>query len=357
MEEKLIYGIQQIGVGVDDAEKAFEWYATRLGSDVPVFDDNNTATYMAPYMGGAPHEKRAILAMNLEGGSGYEIWQYLDRTPVKPESKIQIGDLGINCAFIKSRDIEASFQRIKNLKDKVLTEIITEPDNKRSFYVEDPYGNVLKIKESDVWYANNGKDVGGIYGCSIGVSDIESSLALYSDILGYDQVVYYETSVFKDFDGLPNGNSKFRRVLLTHKNNRIGGLSRLFGPSELELIQCLDKQPKKIFENRYWGDIGFIHLCFDIRNMKALIQECEDKGFPFKVISPDSFDMGDANGHWGYIEDCDGTLIEFVETHKIPVIKPIGLNLNLNKRDPLQPVPNWMIKAMQLKRVKNFRNN
>ena len=65
----------------------------------------------------------------------------------------------------------------------------------------------------------------------------------------------------------------------------------------------------------------------------------------------------DANGLWGYIEDCDGTLIAFVETHKIPIIKHIGLNLNLNKRDPLQPVPNWIIKAMQLMRVKNFRNN
>lgn len=57
MENKLIYGIQQIGVGVDNADKAFEWYATRLGADVPVFEDNNAATYMAPYMGGTHIEK------------------------------------------------------------------------------------------------------------------------------------------------------------------------------------------------------------------------------------------------------------------------------------------------------------
>ena len=81
MEQKLIYGIQQIGVGVDDAAKGFEWYATRLGSDVRVFDDNNTATYMAPYMGGEPREKRAILAVNMQGGSGYEIWQHTGRKP------------------------------------------------------------------------------------------------------------------------------------------------------------------------------------------------------------------------------------------------------------------------------------
>ncbi|MEZ4987841.1 MAG: hypothetical protein R2795_22905 [Saprospiraceae bacterium] len=48
MKDKLIYGIQQIGIGVRDADAAFEWYASRLGSDVSVFEDDNVATYMAP---------------------------------------------------------------------------------------------------------------------------------------------------------------------------------------------------------------------------------------------------------------------------------------------------------------------
>ena len=357
MENKLIYGIQQIGVGVDNADKAFEWYATRLGSDVPVFEDNSTATYMAPYMGGNPHKKRAILAMNMQGGSGYEIWQFLDRKPVNPDTNIQLGDLGINCAFIKTRNIEFTYQRLKDLGENILTGINIEPDFKRSFYLKDPYGNILKIKEYDSWYADNGNDIGGIYGCSIGVTDIDKSLKLYSDILGYDQVIHDETGIFKDFDGLLNGKSKFRRILLTHKKERVGGFSKLFGESQIELVKCLDKEPKKIFKDRYWGDIGFIHLCFDIRNMKALIKECKDKGFPFKVLSSESFDMGDANGHWGYIEDCDGTLIEFVETHKVPLIKQLGLSIDLKNRNPLKPIPHWMIQAMKLKRVKRFGKN
>ena len=106
MNEKIIYGIQQVGVGVSNAYEAFRWYASRLGANVPVFEDNNTATYMAPYMGGKAHDKRAILAMNMNGGSGYEIWQYLDRTPEKPKETIKVGDLGIHTAFIKTRDIE-----------------------------------------------------------------------------------------------------------------------------------------------------------------------------------------------------------------------------------------------------------
>ena len=139
-------------------------------------------------------------------------------------------------------------------------------------------------------------------------------------------------------------------------NTKKAVFSKLFGKSEIELVQCLDAEPTKIFKDRYWGDMGFIHLCFDIRNMKALTEECDKKGFPFKVLSAESFDMGDANGHWGYIEDSDGTLIEFVETHRVPLVKSLGitLSIDLKKRNPLKPLPNWMIKAMNFKRVKKF---
>ena len=91
----------------------------------------------------------------------------------------------------------------------------------------------------------------------------------------------------------------------------------MLGPSELELIQVEGRAPEKIYKDRFWGDLGFIHLCFDIHGMEALKQECESKGYAFTVDSANSFDMGEAAGHFSYIEDPDGTLIEFVETHKI----------------------------------------
>src|SRR5690349_13398073 len=127
MEKKLIYGIQQIGIGVDDAYKAFEWYATKFGSDISVFDDDSVATHMAPFMGGQPHKKRAILAMNMQGGGGYEFWQYLDRNPSPPETEIKIGDLGINAVKIKTRNITRSFESLQQQAD-VLSKIEMQPD-------------------------------------------------------------------------------------------------------------------------------------------------------------------------------------------------------------------------------------
>lgn len=352
MDRKLVYGIQQVGIGVENADEAFKWYATRLGSDLVIFDDSNEATYMASYMGGKARNKRALLAMNDQGGGGYEIWQYADRKPSAPKHEFHLGDFGINVMTIKSRDAQKSFNRLHSVGEKLLSEVVNEPDGAKAFYMKDPYDNVIKVKEFDSWYANSGYDMGGAISCMIGVSDMEKALVLYKDILAYDELVFDEEGIFDDFVGLTNGDGKFRRVLLKHKADRTGGFSKWFGDSQIELVQCLDRRPNKIFEDRFWGDLGYIHLCFDIKHMSVLVDECAEKGFPFRVLSSESFDMGEANGHWGYLEDADGTLIEFVETNKVPISKKIGLNINLKKRDPHKPLPKWMINSLKWKRVK-----
>jgi hypothetical protein len=126
-------------------------------------------------------------------------------------------------------------------------------------------------------------------------------------------------------------------------------------------VQALERTPRKLYEGRYWGDPGFIQVCFDIRNMESLGKHCASLGHPFTVDTTQqfregsSFDMGDAAGQFAYIEDPDGTLIEFVETHKVPLVKKLGLSINLQKRDPRKPLPRWMLKALSLMRVKPER--
>jgi hypothetical protein len=125
------------------------------------------------------------------------------------------------------------------------------------------------------------------------------------------------------------------------------------GSSVIELIKVKGRAPHKIFENRFWGDLGFIHLCFDIKDMQALKKHCAACGHPFTVESNPDFDMGDAAGQFAYIEDPDGALIEFVETHKIPVMKKINWYLNLDKMNPQKALPSWMLKALRFNRVKD----
>lgn len=357
MEGIVVSGIQQLGIGVTNVSEAWAWYRKHLGMDIKVFDDRATAKLMLPYTGGLPRERHAILALNMNGGGGFEIWQYTERVPQAPLFEPMLGDLGIFAAKIKTRDPHHTHARFLSEKLNV-SAMQKDPDGRHFFYVTDPYNNVFQVIESDNWFGNRKQHTGSVYGVVIGVTDIENSRRVYSDILGYDQVVFDREGTFEDFSYLRGGDSRFRRVLLRNSLPRRGAFGRLFGNSEIELVQVEGRTPRKIYEGRFWGDLGFIHLCYDINGMEKLNAACAKRGFAFTVDSfahheGNSFDMGEAAGHFSYIEDPDGTLIEFVETHRIPIFKKLGLYLSLRKRNPSKHLPNWVIKSMGLGRVKD----
>ncbi|MBI2270761.1 MAG: VOC family protein [Bacteroidetes bacterium] len=351
--KKVIAGIQQIGIGVPDVKEAFKWYRQNFGMDIPVFEEAAEAGLMLPYTGGKSHKRHAILAINMKGGGGFEIWQYTSRTPQPAAFEIQLGDYGIFCPRIKTSNVKETHESFRSKKLNLVSNIVTAPGGREHFFIRDPFGNIFDIVDGEDWFGNGKQITGGPSGCMIGVSDIERSKKFYSEILGYDSVIYDEEDVFNDLATMPSGTNKARRVLLGHKQPRAGSFSKLLGSSKIELIKVYDRSPRKIFENRFWGDLGYIHLCFDVYGMDEIQKQCVASGHPFTVDSANSFDMGEAAGRFSYIEDPDGTLIEFVETHKIPILKKIGWYLDLRKRNPEKPLPNWMLKAMSLNRVKN----
>ncbi len=348
-----ITGIQQVGIGVDDVEEAWHWYRKQFGMDVPIFKDSGEATLMAPYTGGQGRERTAVLAASMHGGGAFEVWQFTGRKPSPPLDEIQIGDLGVNAVIVKSKDIDQSFDFHGQQGITASVNIARLPDGTRTYGVRDPYGNVFFVEESDEVFLNTKHCAGGVKAAMVGVSDIENARRLYGDVLGYTEVVFDKESVFEDFSQLPGGASAFRRIRLAPKDRGKGSLSRLFGTSYLELVQVSDRKPVKIFRDRYWGDKGFIHLCFDVYDTDSLKIACEGAGFPFTVDSQDSFDMGEAAGRFAYAEDPDGTLIEFVEAFKLPLLKKLGWYLDLKKRDPGKPLPDWMLKTLRFSRVRD----
>lgn len=347
-----IAGIQQIGIGIPDVQKAFHWYREHFGMDIPIFEEAAEANLMLRYTGGMPHQRHAILALNMRGGGGFEIWQYTSRVPEESKFELQLGDLGFFCARIKTIDVKGTYDFLKSKGVNLLSGLTKDPGGNQTFYLRDPWDNLFQIVKSDSWFGKGFRLTGGQAGCMIGVSDMEKSKRFYADILGYDTVIYDREGVFEDLKNLPSGGFRVHRVLLKHSKPRRGAFSRLLGSSEMELIKVYDRIPRKIFENRYWGDCGFIHLCFDITNQPAMKKLCAEKGYPYTVDSGPSFDMGEAAGHFSYIEDPDGALIEFVETRRIPILKKIGWYLDLKKRDTTKPLPDWMLKALKFSRVK-----
>ncbi len=336
-------GVQQIGIGVKNAQEAMYLYKELFAMDVLVFDDVAPANLMTQYTGNAVHNRRAILTMNLKGGGGFEIWQYTERIP--KEARIELGDIGIYAAILKSDNVLASHNRLSKLDFVHVSELIKEERSSSAyFWLKDGYENTFKIIESNNWFQEKKHNMGGVAGAVIGVSSMEKSIDFYQNVLALDEIMY-------DVQSTTNGK-EYRKVGLHKKATGKGAFNKLLGDVTVELVQILNASPKKIFENRYWGDCGFIHLCFDVLSMNKLKKHAKKFNYNFTVDSDNTFQMDNASGHFCYVEDPDGTLIELVETHKVPIFKKMGWFLDLRKRDFEKPLPNWMIKMLALSKVK-----
>ena len=350
MKEKVICGIQQVGIGVSDFVEAWKWYYDQFGYEIKIVDDEGVAERMLPYTGGKPQPRRSGIAVNIRGGGGFEIWQPKGRPLNYLKEPVKLGDLGILVAKIKTPDIDEAYSIFINNGVDVISKLSISPWGQWHFFLKDPYGNLFQVEQDDYVFVDEDLPTGGANGVIIGVSDIEKSLPFYTQLLDYDKVIFDQTEVFEDFEALEGGKSKLRRVVLERSKPIEGPLSQIMGTSHLELIQNVEAPGKKLYENRYWGDPGFIHLCFDVRNMEAVKAQAEALGHPFVCDSGADFGMGDANGHFTYVEDPDGTLIEFVETFKITIAKKLGIYLNLKDKDDRKPMK--MLKMLRFARVK-----
>ena len=345
----MISGIQQIGVGTVDFRKSWNWYIDMFGIDIRILEDDTVAERMLPYTGGKPQKRHACIAVNLQGGGGFEIWQYSDRKPEPCPFEIAVGDLGIFAAKLKCRDV-LSFHKHISAKWNSCTEPQMLPDGSPCFYIKDLYGNTFQIIENKEVFIEQHRLTGGMAGAVIGVTDMERSLRFYKEVLGYDTVKCDFTGPYSNHDIMPEARKRCRRVILTAPKLK-GAFAELFGYSEIELVQALEHTPRKIYGGRYWGDPGFIQICFDVTGMDAMKKFCAEKGHPFTVDScPDgeTFDMGDASGRFAYIEDPDGTLVELVETGKVPIVKKLGFCIDMTKRNPSKPLPKILFRLMGL---------
>jgi len=343
-----ITGIQQIGIGVTDADEAKYLYRDLFGMNALVFDDEAAASLMTTYTGHKIYKRRALLTMNMNGGGGFEIWQFLNRTPALQQHEFIKGTPGINAIKIKSRYIDTAYDYLSKCPGIQIGSKRINPDHQTSFDVTDRYGNHFEVIEGADWFSKNNHCLGGVAGAVIGVTDMEKSLNFYRLILGSPGMVYdvTETAVMNGVEVI------IRKVLLRKATPQTGAFARLLGSTDIELVQLLNMQPDHLYKDRYWGDCGFIHICFDVTDMDQLKNLMESNGYPFTVDSAVGFNMQHAAGRFCYVEDPDGTLIELVQTHKVPVLKKLGWYINLTKRNTDKPLPNWMVSMLGLNKVK-----
>ncbi len=350
---KRINGLQHIGVAVSDMDRALRFYRKFFGLDIPFFDSIQPAPLMDIYTRNTTITKRASMVMNLQGGCAIEVIRPTSFEPVKATQPVQMGDLGVFITQVKCKNLKASHRFCKEQGASGVTSIEMDPNGRETFYIQDLDANYWQFVQGDSWYTNSGHHSGGVIGCTTGVSNMDAALKLYGELLGFDEVIYDKTANFSDWSELPSGDQRFRRVLLSQSNQPGGGFARVTGKTYIELVQALERSPNYIFEDRIWGDTGFAHIGFDVKGMNALGVDLAAAGYGFTCDSRNALSMGNTKVHCTYIHDDDRTLIEMIEVYKVPIIEKWGVFLNVEKRDPLKPLPNFMLKALRFSRIKD----
>ena len=99
--EKIISGIQLMGIGVPNVPEIWRWYRKFFGVNGRLFEDAAEAPLMTKYTGGEVQSRTATLALSMDGGGGFEIWQYTSRGTEKADFDIKMGDLGLYMCRIK----------------------------------------------------------------------------------------------------------------------------------------------------------------------------------------------------------------------------------------------------------------
>lgn len=344
-----ISGIQQIGIGVKNAPESLKYYAKLFGMDALIFNDTSEATLMTKYTGSKVYKRNAILSLNMQGGGGFELWQFMNRQPLQPAKEASYGDIGIYAAKIKCTDVMEAYKSFCARKDLKVSSLQINKNGEEYFWIKDLYNNVFNIIRGDYFQLQKNKITGGVIGAVIGVNDMETSIRFYNTFLNITEITSDEIVCYNAF----NVSAKqYRKVIFRKPVSEKGAFGKLLGAIEIELVQCLDGTPSAIYKNRFWGDCGFIHLCLDVFNMDSLKENMEKSGYAFSVDSVDSFGMEKSSGRFCYAEDPDGTLIELVETHKVAILKKLGIYLNLKKKGLEKPLPDWMIKMLALSKVK-----
>ena len=78
---------------MENLYEAWSYYIDLFNMDIRILEDDKTAELMLP-TGGKPQRRHACITVNMQGGGGFEVWQYAERKPQPPRLRVEHGRPG-----------------------------------------------------------------------------------------------------------------------------------------------------------------------------------------------------------------------------------------------------------------------
>jgi len=188
----------------------------------------------------------------------------------------------------------------------------------RYAYLKDPDGLLLQLTEdSGVGDSTTTAAVYGVTHVGIGVSNLARSKDFYKSALGFDRLLYEFEGHMPEMDPVTGGPLRLKMAILERSAAASGPLAGLLRRGIVKLVEVPDRKGKHLYAGRCWGDVGCMEVCFDVSDLRATIAAMQERGLKI-YLPPVEIDMGSGSkGAAAYIQDPDGTTIEFVEVKSV----------------------------------------
>jgi catechol 2,3-dioxygenase-like lactoylglutathione lyase family enzyme len=321
----MINGIQHIGIGVTDRDKAYLFYSDALGFSVPMSRHSGNCKGVLPLIK-KDEERKVVIALNSHGGGLVEIFQYTSKKPVPRPKEVDFSYNGCLFFGLKVKNVGKSLGIIERHGGERVTEPSAftpkaEAGWRTAMFLdtEGVQAMLLEYPGSGMGHGNGGSRIGGVEYVGIGVSDIEDSVEFYTRVLEYDKIVYRTEGTYPEWDPLFGKGRFMKRALLRRSRNADGIFRHFLHGGMIELIQVEGNTGKHNFDGRKWGDIGFMEVAFDVTDIHETLEALKRKGVVI-AAGPYVQDMGmNTKATFAYIRDPDGSLLEFADISRLPV--------------------------------------
>lgn len=318
----MINGLQHIGYGVKDLEKSYNFYKKLFGYNITLNDLTIEDYDMAPIVGSV-EVIHSLMAVNLNGGSSIELIQHKS-SPIKPMPDNIYNNLGILETAYKVNSIEKVIEKFKNQGINIITPILetklTNGKVWKSVYMKDPDNLTIQLIEEISNNKKTSQDKPCVYGSfmvGISVSDLENSIKFYSEVLGFENIIYRYHGTDQELELLTGREINSKVAILERRAPVKNHLSSILPKGTVKLIEVEGESKKHIYKGRRWGDIGCMELSMDVVDLNETIEYFNSKNVKL-YYNKKEIDMGwGSKGYVAYIRDPDGTIIEFVEIKTI----------------------------------------
>lgn len=310
----MFQGVNYVGIGVSDMDKAVKWYGDLLEFTEVMFDYTGSLPGMEKVTGKPETKARVVMLKNQNMGPlGLGMIKLVQLLPPdKPEPCTVVdstlwGDVGIAEVCFNAR--VSSAQVFAKLLEKGVKATLTPASGPfppygtvGSFaYMRDPDNGLLEFVDLEMCKTlGTEPTVEGVNHVGFGVSNMDNSTKFYRE-LGFTELIIDLTGVMHDMATMfPTNPPKLRCRILANYHG-----------AWIEPLQLLPPYKPTAFK-KGWGHLGAMEFAVGVSNVEKAYEELQQKGIKFQS-PPQTVEVSSGQWKYAYVVEPDNLYVSLVE--------------------------------------------